>query len=326
MNFKEKYKKIKNFKKIINRPISLFYLFIVIMLSNLGYSIYHNYNLHINYNYQPAKEYIDIDNLNISYQLFHIENNDQIIYDSDRIYSIIDNKFQEIETNILIETNKFTEKNFATNYLKYADKDEIKFSAMTKFPRDSTIFSELYSNSLFFEKNSEYIIHDNEKNISQSKIKMNQNYYDQFDSLIKTKNDSEYILYKRVEDQYFVIEKQKEKFIFTLFDKENSLISKLFVIEKDGDIFISQSDNTLSYSTINIQKNIINIKEHLNKNIFLHISSFSFLFFLFLYGFTMFLTNLFLYIYAISYVKKKNKNIDTIKVKESIKKEIKYVE
>ncbi len=300
----------------------------MVIFSSLGYSIYHNYNLHTNYNYQPFKEYIDIDNLNISYKLFHIENNDQIIYDSNRIYSIINNKFQEIEKNILIESQNFTEKNLAAHYLKYADKDEIKFSSMTDYYTERTIFSELYSNSLFFEKNSEYIIHDKEKNISQSKIKMDENYYAQFDSLIKTKakNDSEYILYERLEDKYFVIEKQKEKFIFTLFDKNKSLISKLFVIEKDGDIFISKSDNTLAYSKINIQKNIVNIKNILGKNTFLQNSVFAFLFLIVLYGFFILLTNIYLYLNLINHIKKKNKNNTHITCEKKVEKEIKYVE
>lgn len=326
MNFKEKYKKIKNFKKILNSPIALLLLFIMVIFSSLGYSIYHNYNLYKNYNYQPFKEYIDTHNLNITYESFNIQDNDEKIYNPNRIFSILNNKFKEIEKNILIESQNFTKKNLAANYLKYADKDEIKFSSITQYYTERTIFSQLYSNSLFFEKNNQYVIYDKEKNISQSQINLNQNYYEKFDSLIKIENDLEYVLYQNFDDEILVIEKQKEKFIFTVLNKKDYIISKLFVIEKDGDIFISQSDNTLAYSKINIQKNVANIKNILDENIFLKNSAFAFLFFIVFYCFLIVSTNFYLYLHLINHIKKKNKNNTHITCEKKVEKEIQYVE
>lgn len=109
---------------------------------------------------------------------------------------------------------------------------------MTQRYSNQTIFSYFHDNSLFFENNSDYVITDKEKNISQSKIKTTKNYYNEFDSLIKmddnSKNNSEYIVYDRFEDSFFIIEKQKDKFIFTSLNEEKSFIKQILVIEKSG--------------------------------------------------------------------------------------------
>lgn len=328
MTFKEKYKRIKNFKKKISSPFSVFYFCVVTWISSTGFYLYNNHNIQENYTYQPVKEYIDIENINIPFQLFYIENNNENIYSSNRIRSIFNNKFKEIEKNILIESTNFKEKNFAANYINYADKDEIKFSSMTQPYSNQTIFSYFHDNSLFFENNSDYIITDKEKNISQSKIKTTQNYYNEFDSLIKmdnhSKNNSEYKVYDRFEDSFFIIEKQKDKFIFTLLNKEKSLIKQIFVIEKSGNIFISKSVDTAGYSKINIQKEVMSIKKHLEEFSFLQISAVSIFLSLLSFGFSIFLTNLYLYLNIIFYINKKNKL--TIDKKKIIEKEIKYVE
>lgn len=323
MSFKEKYKKLKNFRnKFCSNTIFFCGLSLTLIFSSVN-SLYDKYQFQQNNLYEPFSKEISLPN-GTRPKNFSILDNDEKIYNHENkeIFLFLNNKLKTIENEIIKKKETFEQKSFVSNYIKYIDQKELDITSkkILKIYNFST-----FKESLFFENNSEYVILDKYSNISQSNVILSKNYYSDLDNLfhvrefLSEKNEKFYETFYRYDNNLFIIKKDDTNISIAIKNKEKYEIESVFIMNKDGRVFISKS-NTSAYSKIAVQNYLteFNIKD-IDFEIFLLIIS-TFLYYLASFFLILFILNIYLFYILTNYIKVK-KNNEII-----LKKEIKHVE
>lgn len=323
MSFKEKYKKLKNFRnKFCSNTIFFCGLSLTLIFSSVN-SLYDKYQFQQNNLYEPFSKEISLPN-GTRPKNFSILDNDEKIYNHENkeIFLFLNNKLKTIENEIIKKKETFEQKSFVSNYIKYIDQKELDITSkkILKIYNFST-----FKESLFFENNSEYVILDKYSNISQSNVILSKNYYYDLDNLFQVseflseKKEKFYETFYRYDNNLFIIKKDDTNISIAIKNKEKSEIEGVFIMNKDGRVFVSKS-NTSAYSKIAVQNYLteFNIKD-IDFEIFLLIIS-TFLYYLASFFLILFILNIYLFYILTNYIKVK-KNNEII-----LKKEIKHVE
>lgn len=323
MSFKEKYKKLKNFRhKFCSNLVFFSFLSITIIFTS-GYFFFDKYQFRQNNLYEPFAKELSLPNSNQP-KHFSIEYNNETIndYEDKKRFLFINSKLKTIENEIIKKKETFKQEPFVVDYIKHIDEKELEITSKDILKMyNFSIFKE----SLFFENNSEYVILDTYSNISQSNVMLPTNYYSDLDNLFHVRSffsknkEQVYETFFVYENKFIIIKKNESNISIAIKNKEHSEIESVFIINKDGRVFLSKY-NAFSYSKIGVQNYLtnLNIQDINSEYLFFLLSTF--LYYVVSFLLLLFIINIYSFYILTNYLKiKKNNEI-------ILKKEIKHVE